>query len=143
MVSFSNCSLLNRFVLITGKFEYSHYEYIFYNQIHLILECGPPRPRNKDANYFKSCPGNVGYDQKKDRNLIGLINLNAKNPKCLNGNKGYPYLHEAWKACGKIPECGFIIKDINNYYYLRRWSDPNMEVDPRVWGYNYYCRKYT
>ena len=89
------------------------------------------------------CPGNVGYDQKKDRNLIGLLNLNAANPKCLNGNKGYPYLKEAWEACGKIPECGFIFKDVNNYYYLRRWSDPNMEPDIRVWGYNFYCRKYT
>ena len=125
-----------------------NFNYLIYHQIYFISECGPPKESIKEANYGKRCPGNVGYDQKKDPHLELLFSLDAKNPKCLNGNKGYTNLNKAWEACGKIPECGFIFKDMSNYYFLRRWSDPNLDPDKlslstRFWGYNYDCRKYV
>jgi len=49
-------------------------------------------------------------------------------PKCINGNKAYNNVEDAWKGCAKEPECDFIMKQKrDSKYYLRRGTDPDIE----------------
>ena len=84
-------------------------------------DCGPPA--RQDANYGKNCPG--GHNS------------------CINNNQGISTVAQAWEQCGKVAQCAFVMRYVNNLYYLRRATDPNL-VYPGIWGYNYKkCRKYT
>ena len=85
--------------------------------IHSILDCDVA-----EVKYGKSCP----YDMAS----------------CLNNNKAYDRLETAWKDCGKVSGCDFVMKYHNNKYYLRRTSDPNVQNFPKVRGYIYnQCRE--
>ena len=56
---------------------------------------------------------------------------------CLNNNKPYYSLVEAWKMCGKVEGCGFVMRYSNGKYYLRRLSDAHKNTEAGVWGYIY------
>merc|ERR1719330_1126365 len=47
---------------------------------------------------------------------------------CLANDAHYRTLGEAWKACSRLEECGFVMKFTDDYFYLRRQSDPDREV---------------
>lgn len=47
---------------------------------------------------------------------------------CLANNEHYYTLEEAWEACGRQPECGFIMRWTTGEFYLRRSTDPDMPV---------------
>jgi len=78
------------------------------------VDCGPPA--RQDVNYGKNCPSNAA--------------------SCINGNVGYRTLAEAWERCGKVPGCGFVMRYVNGYFYLRRLSDPYVAFGG-IWGYTY------
>ena len=68
-----------------------------------IPDCDPPdRP---DKSHGKNCGSNY----------------------CINGNRAYPALLEAWTICGHVPDCGFIMRYSDQRYYLRRTSDPDLQ----------------
>merc|ERR1719353_570194 len=48
---------------------------------------------------------------------------NARNA-CINGNRGYTSVDEAWAACKDLAECG-VVAEIDGGLYLRRAGDPN------------------
>ena len=56
---------------------------------------------------------------------------------CLNNNKPYYSLVEAWKMCGKVEECGFVMRYKDSKYYLRSLSDAHKITEAGVWGYIY------
>jgi len=59
---------------------------------------------------------------------------------CVNGNKPFKTFADAWKACGIIAECGFIMKHPTRGYYLRRASDPPARDGRDAWpGMEYSC----
>jgi len=80
-------------------------------------------PTHQDVDYGKGCP----YDMKS----------------CLNNNIAYGNLETAWKQCGKVAGCGFIMRDSNKKYYLRRQSDPNNAEKSGQWGYTFKCHPPT
>jgi len=64
--------------------------------------CGAPD--SPDRQTGKSCPAN----------------------DCLNDDKSYNTLYEAWKACSVIYGCDHVMfLDTDGYYYLRRETDPD------------------
>ena len=73
-----------------------------------------------------------------------LRKIFSKMDNCLNNNKAYDRLETAWKDCGKVSGCDFVMKYHNNKYYLRRTSDPNFQNFPKVRGYIYnQCREWS
>jgi len=57
---------------------------------------------------------------------------------CMNGNRGYSTLAEAWEACGTMEECEHILMWNDKKYYLRRDSDPARPQYPKM-GMPYSC----
>jgi len=58
-------------------------------------------------------------------------------PKCINDNTPYDTLTEAWRACDKDKECGFVMKQArDSKYYIRRGRDPDIEAGE---GYDHKC----
>merc|ERR1711971_723654 len=51
-----------------------------------------------------------------------------RTDSCVAGNRDYVNFEEAWAACGRIPECGVIMRWTSGNYYLRRRSDPMVAV---------------
>jgi len=47
---------------------------------------------------------------------------------CVAGNRDYVYFSDAWEACGRVPECGAIMRWTSGNYYLRRVDDPKVPV---------------
>jgi len=59
---------------------------------------------------------------------------------CLNGNKPFQNFADAWKACGRVPECGFIMRHPTAGFYLRRASDPTAKGGRENWpGVKFSC----
>lgn len=84
-----------------------------------------PFPRNPNyAIYGKGCPD---PGDLKDGHT------------CLNGNKEYDTLQEAWTACGEVAECAAVMEHSNHKYYLRRANDPDMAVDEGSYMLGYHC----
>ena len=54
----------------------------------------------------------------------------------MDGNAAYVTLTEAWKKCGTVPECGFVMRYSNGNFYLRRADGVNV-VHTGLWGYTY------
>merc|ERR1719336_3363311 len=72
-------------------------------------KCSPPSSEKFDLPH-KGCP------------------VDGDASSCLSNDEHYYTLGEAWEACGRISECGIIMKYTDGYFYLRRHSDPDMEI---------------
>lgn len=75
--------------------------------------CPFPGPGLKEDYEPKQCPTNAPSS-------------------CINGNKPYNSLKEAWEACGTVEGCGNILEWTDKKFYLRRRCDPT--CDPRLDG---------
>jgi hypothetical protein len=64
---------------------------------------------------------------------------NADDSTCINGNKGYSSLKEAWDDCGQVDECGAVMLFKNGQYYLRRASDPDRPAGDGTQCFAYTC----
>lgn len=45
---------------------------------------------------------------------------------CLNHNKDYDTMEQAWAACGQVPDCDSIMQYTDARWYLRRSTDPDI-----------------
>ena len=63
----------------------------------------------------------------------------CKDSICINNNIGYPFLKDAWIACGLIRECAKIMKYSNGKYYLRTSDDPSDDSEPFLEHVDYDC----
>mmetsp|Transcript_773 Transcript_773/g.1541 ORF Transcript_773/g.1541 Transcript_773/m.1541 type:complete len:254 (-) Transcript_773:82-843(-) len=91
-----------------------------------IRQPGPPclPPDNKLAMARgKDCPKRSHHD--------------TEGSTCLNGNKPYSTMAQAWEDCGKIKECGAVMQNVDYHWYLRRHSDPDTKLKGQVlYAYN-------
>jgi len=51
-----------------------------------------------------------------------------RTDSCLLGNRDYAVFADAWAACGRVPECGAIMRWTSGNYYLRRRGDPHVPM---------------
>jgi len=72
-------------------------------------KCYPPASENFNLPH-KGCPAD------------------GDSSSCVANDEHFQTLVEAWEACGRITECGIIMKYTDGYYYLRRRSDPDMDI---------------
>mmetsp|Transcript_120234 Transcript_120234/g.218637 ORF Transcript_120234/g.218637 Transcript_120234/m.218637 type:complete len:343 (+) Transcript_120234:76-1104(+) len=72
----------------------------------------------------KACP--VPDYSKGERHLKGC--LDEDPAQCINSNLAFSTLSEAWAQCGKEKQCGAVLQDTDGNYYLRRESDPDVEI---------------
>jgi len=61
-----------------------------------------------------------------------------RTDSCVAGNRDYLNFTDAWKACGRVPECGAIMRWTSGNYYLRRRDDPVVDI-PGAWSMFYTC----
>ena len=104
------------------SFKYIYTQMILqpYNELHYdtyvsILACLPPD--TPDVLDGKSCGSNG----------------------CINGNKGYSTLLQAWGRCAKVPHCGFVMRWNDDRYYLRRSSDPYLNQNLTGYVFPSHC----
>merc|ERR1719189_3454607 len=71
--------------------------------------CSPPASEKFDLPH-KGCP------------------VDGDSSSCVANDEHFHTLGEAWEACGRNTECGIIMQFTDGYYYLRRRSDPDMEI---------------
>merc|ERR1719410_3145083 len=72
-----------------------------------------------------------------DKDQIGCPS--DRTDSCVAGNRDYVTFAEAWAACGRIPECGAIMRWTSGNYYLRRRTDPMVAV-AGAWSMYYDCK---
>mmetsp|Transcript_125018 Transcript_125018/g.221525 ORF Transcript_125018/g.221525 Transcript_125018/m.221525 type:complete len:673 (+) Transcript_125018:91-2109(+) len=85
----------------------------------------------------KACP--VPDYSKGERHLKGC--LDEDPAQCINSNLAFSTLSDAWAQCGKEKQCSAVLQDTDGNYYLRRESDPDVEitsamVDIKLFPYN-------
>mmetsp|Transcript_125362 Transcript_125362/g.228186 ORF Transcript_125362/g.228186 Transcript_125362/m.228186 type:complete len:261 (+) Transcript_125362:55-837(+) len=57
---------------------------------------------------------------------------------CLNSNKPFETMADAWKACSTVPDCDQVMQHTDARWYLRRGSDPEIEGEGMKL-YSYTC----
>lgn len=94
----------------------------------LVRDCPLPDPQKFVSRVGKGCPN------------PGKVN-GAWGTSCLNLNRPYARLSEAWEKCGATPGCGAVMRYSNGKFFLRRESDPDDATIKHVELYPYQCKK--
>merc|ERR1719265_1949543 len=64
----------------------------------------------------------------------------ASVTRCLDSNYGYRMIEDAWERCGKTEQCGAVMQSTDGLFYLRRTSDPDLELKEGVKMFTYTCK---
>jgi len=103
-----------------------------------------PKPRNSQLltdtalQLYEHNPHGVCDAPEQHFDQLQMGCPSDRTDSCVAGNRDYAVFSDAWAACGRVPECGAIMKWTSGNYYLRRADDPKVDI-PGAWSMYYTC----